>query len=490
MPGSDRPSSRETVLSPYPDSRSRTKHRNAVVVSAIIASTLLLGAQLLIPPVVGLANNGDFEKVMEYAGLRYGGQTYEEKYFHNVITKFEFARPVRSGTGYLTSEVPLALLARVAAQSFGRGGRFDLRYLGGLHATILVLAIALFAWAAQDLRFPVPWIVAALLVFFFTDVGYAAPLNSFYSQAASLLFLLLTSALTAVSVRRDRLDGPLLICWFASAALFICSKPQESLQSFFLAILALRLAGVEFRGAWQRSATWLAVGLVTFATAYYSAIPRRSVAEIGLFHTTFMELLPHSTDPARDMDDLGLDRDLLRYSGTSAYQPGAPLAVPEFREQFFAKVGFRKILSFYLSHPGRLFDRARRGASQAFLLRTPGVGNYEAPAAPGTMARHFASWSAARALLDRAGLFWVFVLLFGNFVAATATWRRSRGQARLFREAIIALCSMAVVEFFVCLLADYLGDLARHLYVFQAMCDLLIIADVGWAAQAWRPELA
>ena len=42
---------------------------------------------------------------------------------------------------------------------------------------------------------------------------------------------------------------------------------------------------------------------------------------------------------------------------------------------------------------------------------------------------------------------------------------------------------MAATEYVVCALADYLGDLGRHLYVFQALCDLILIADATWLAQ-------
>jgi len=40
---------------------------------------------------------------------------------------------------------------------------------------------------------------------------------------------------------------------------------------------------------------------------------------------------------------------------------------------------------------------------------------------------------------------------------------------------------MAAIEFGVAVFGDWLGDRARHLYVFHAMCDVLIVVDVAWA---------
>jgi len=43
---------------------------------------------------------------------------------------------------------------------------------------------------------------------------------------------------------------------------------------------------------------------------------------------------------------------------------------------------------------------------------------------------------------------------------------------------------MAVAEFLACSLADALDDLGRHLYVFDAICDLVLVADGAWMARA------
>ena len=43
---------------------------------------------------------------------------------------------------------------------------------------------------------------------------------------------------------------------------------------------------------------------------------------------------------------------------------------------------------------------------------------------------------------------------------------------------------MAGLALAVCTLAQAPIDLSRQLYAYHALCDLLLIADVGWIAQA------
>src|SRR5262249_32256321 len=151
----------------------------------------------------------------------------------------------------------------------------------------------------------------------------------------------------------------------------------------------------------------LAIALCAAAAIYYAAIPRREIREIGLYHTVFMELLPASPDPGRDLDELGLDRSLLRYSGVNAYQPEAPLADPGFRSRFFDRCGYRPVLGLYLRHPARLWDRLERAGRAAFTLR-PGNFTRESGFPPQARATRFSTWSTLRSRLGgRGGIFWV-----------------------------------------------------------------------------------
>src|SRR4030095_7295618 len=105
-------------------------------------------------------------------------------------------------SGYLSSETVLALAARWASAPFHDAVRFDLRWLAAVHMALALLALALLVRAPRTLAVPTQLPAAALVVFFFTDVGYIGPFNSFYSQTASLLFLLLLAGVVADAVRR------------------------------------------------------------------------------------------------------------------------------------------------------------------------------------------------------------------------------------------------------------------------------------------------
>jgi hypothetical protein len=476
-------------LEPDPSAGGRGSRRSAntlLLLAALGVAGGILCAQLLVPPVVGLADNGDYQRIMGYAGFQRTTSDYE-RYFAFLRTRYAFAAPGWFRSGYHSSETAIALVARTVHRLFSAQPLFDIRLLGAIHAVLLLAALAGLIRACRDLAVPTQVLVAALLVLAFTDVAYVAPFNSFYSQTASLLFLLLTAAIAAEAIRRGRLEGARLFAYFAFALLFVGSKPQEKLAAPLLALFGLRLAGVGWKGAWRRSATWLAAALCAFSVWYGRHTPY-TLREATIYQVVFDDLLAHSDAPAADAAELRLDPDWVRLTGTSPYAPDSPLLEPAFRVRLLQRVGYRQILLFYLRHPARLAGRVERASRQAWSMR-PTFGNFEeSPERPRpTLATGFSFWSRSRERLGGAApLFGMVLLLGGNLVAAISTYRGAGPSGRLFRDALILAAAMACLAFAVCTLAQTPLDLSRQLYSYHALCDLLLVADAGWLAESVR----
>lgn len=466
-----------------PDPRDRARIHLVLVAVVLAAAGAALARQLFLRPIVGLADNGDYQRVMGYAGFQHTTDDPEARYFGFFRSRYAVVAPGWFRGGYHSSETLLAFAARYVHLALGRGGLFDIRTLAAIQAALLLAALALIVRACRELAPAAQVAVAAMLVLVFTDVGYVATLNSFYSQTASLLFLLLTAASAAEAVRRGRLEGAWLIAYFAAALLFVGSKPQERLAAPLFGLYGMRLAGVTWRTAWHRGATWLAAGLCVFAVWYGRHTPY-TLREAVMFQLVFEDVLGRSPHPAQDAAELGLDPDWVRYTGTNAFAPDSPLLQPEFRVRFLHRVGYHKVLRFYLRHPPRLVGRLEAASRDLWTLR-PTLGNFEESAGrpPGARATTFAVWSGALERLGAHPVPWAIALLGGNVVAAGVSHRRASLRGKLFREGVILVVAMACLAFGVCALAQAARDLSRALFAFHVLCDLLLIADVGWCVQ-------
>jgi len=424
---------------------------------------------------------------MGYVGFQYLTDSYQDRYFSWTLTKFAIVQPGWYRSGYHTSETLLARVARLVAEFIAKEGLFDIRVLGALHIVLLLVAVGGIVASCRDLNAATQWLVASLLVFFFTDVGYAAPFNSFYSQTASLLFLMLSVAAAARAMRLGRLEGWLLLTYFLCALLFIGSKPQESVQGPLLALFGLRLARTRWRNGWREPAAWMAIALCAFSFAYARLTPR-SLRDAALYQVVFYEILPHSPSPESDLEELDLNPQWLRYAGTTAWQQDTPFNDPGFREEFSRRAGYARVFELYARHPSRLEAVVRRGASVAWTLRPAGYGNFEKKEGlpPAKTTGAFAAWSSLRQHLDDHSLVWLGLLFVGNVGAVAATYGRASGKSRFFREGILLLVLMGAADFTLCVLANAHTDLVRTLYTFEALCDLLLVADAAWILEALR----
>jgi hypothetical protein len=459
------------------------------LVFALIAAAILY--QVLVPPVVGLADNGDFRRMMDQTGLTLPtGEPYN-KPFQFIDLRYVVDEPRAPDAGYVSSElifVNAALMLNKLASVALTDGVFDLRLLGTLHAAALLTSLLLVLSATRSLPGLPRWIVGLLLLLVFTDVGYVAYLNSLYRLPATLAFLTMTVACALLYIRAPKANFRLLLAYFLAATLFACVKPQYIPHGFLLAAFGVLLSR---RWSWRSYQRWASLGMAAvvclIATGAYLAQPD-PLREINLYNQVFTDLLPHSPAPEDDLADLGLDRNLVRLAETDAYNEEAPINDPQFREEFFGQVSSGSLLEFYATHPSRSVGMLNRAAGQTFSLRPENLGNFEeaSGASPGAKSQTFALWSSVRESFPSkslAGLVAAFSL--ATLAAVRVRRRCNTSQCRMLAELFLLLLVMAALDFTIVCLASGALDVVRHLFVFNLLADMLVIMTAGYMGKWW-----
>ena len=434
----------------------------------LLLAAAILTSIVLIPPVVGAADNGDFSKLVG----RFDMASPPDDEGRFVTLRWVFDERNRYIDTYYSSDLLIRWpLIRTVRDVLGSRA-FDLRVAGVAHAAVFLLAWWLLLAPAAALgrgRFLLLPVTAVV----FCDLMYSSYYNSFHMDTAAFLFLVLAAVLFVRAALRP--SGAAAVAFLVAAVLLVVSKTQHSL-------LAIPLAGlIAWRGPrlWPgRGRTFASAGVVAvFAGAVFLfATTPHGYGRYSLFSTIFYGILPRSPDPAGDLRILGLDDTYRKYIGVRAYMPEAPLEDPAFQKEFDGHTNHLGLARLYVSRPGRAFGMLAGGMDYAGLQRVFELGNFtrESGAPERAHSRRFAVWSdLKRAVFGAHGvryLAWVFALAAGLVVAVHRDDR--------FLPAALALAVGAGIEMLLGTLADPL-EICRHLFAFNALLDVILVSLVA-----------
>ena len=443
----------------------------------VLAAGAILFCQLILPPVAGLADNGDFGKVI----LRFDLNGRVHRACEYIDTVYLIRPATHWVSAFFSTEIPLARLAVWINRVVSRDGNFDLRSIGVVHGALFLLALWLFVPVLAGAGRGVRWAVCALVLFVYCDAMYVNGLNSFYMDEPAFLFLLLTAvACLRVLQRGKRSDAILLmLCPF----LLVGAKAQHAPLGLWIALLFV-VAGKRLRpfssGNWRAAAACL---VLASALMMWLAQPP-AYAGFPLYNAVFGEILPHSRNVGRTLQDLGLDDSYRASIRKSAYQPDSGMLDPAFQRRFLQRVSPGNLAVFYARHPAVAYQAMVDGLAEAG--RQTAFGNFDIATGypPYTESRAFALWrNAKRAVFFRHGAAFLFTFLGLSALLVGFLWQ---GRKRLPRGALpagLCLIGAAATEMGLATLTDA-TEMTRHSTIFFALFDMIALV-CAWFAIAF-----
>ncbi len=467
--------------------------RFEAIALAIIAAILVY--QLFIPPSIGMADNGDFSRILGAVGLEYSTDNLADRHFNYFVPKYKFGSSGEWDALVWTSENLLVLGAMAMNRLGSRTGMFDVRVLGAIHLALFLLGAWLLLRLSARLGLATRAAIALLLALVFCDVGYAAYFNSLYSESGSFVFLFLALA-ASIGLAEQPTSLPRLGAWLVACLLFVSAKPQNSL-------LAIPLAGYGFWIACglahcrRRMLVGCSSGALLVASMAISLSTPKWMMKHFMYNAVFYELLQNSETPREDLRELGLNPELEKYRGTNIFSPGIPVEDPAFEAAFFDRIGSARLGLFYLRHPWRLAGVAQRAAQGAFSQRPSYLGNFEKSCGLGPRAQSqaFQLWSKLRESAAPKSLWFVAVFFAGSAGAALAVFlKTSSRQLKAVMVLQLALVAMALEQLLVAEAVCGQYELTKHLFLFNLLFDLCLCADLvlatAWASRTRRSPRA
>jgi hypothetical protein len=450
------------------------------------AAIFILSYMLLLRPIIGVADNGDFARIMNSTGLFYLSNEPSERYFGFVNRLYGIGYTIPFGGRYLSTELPLVLLSIFIGKSVPGIALFDIRILASIYILAVVFAFFYIARCCRRRAGGMGLFPALLAVFIFCDIGYTSYFNSLYGEPVTFVFLLLAAAMVLMMAVEEKPSLWMLVLLCTSLFFFAGAKVQNSPAGILAALLIIRLSGLGKNAAWRRISIAAAVSVAAVSLVCYASVSK-DIKTCNKYQSVFYGVLRGSPDPAADLSELGLDPSLAVLAGTNYFMEKYPIDIktPEFRDMLFDKVSYAKVAGYYLRHPRRFLQKLEYAAENGFKLKQ-GFGNFEKN--PGIHYKQtsniFGFWSDFKLYaLPHTLLFVLIFYLAAVLILVYEYMRAVDFKSRLFIEFMGLVVLTGIMQFILPVIGDGDADLSKHLFLFNISFDMLFAAGLTYLAQ-------
>lgn len=454
---------------------------------AVIFGASILTFILMVKPIVGIADNGDFSRIMSSTGLGYYSDNADGRFFSFINRLYSINEaPLKLQEFYASTEIIFVKLAILLNKLVVNNGTFDIRFLSLLYLTLFLFSIYIVIKYNKQKPAVVNWMLALLLVVVFADIGYVSYFNSLYGEAVSYTFLFLTVSIALYLVKQQNKSIWVLSGYFLASLFLIGAKVQNVPLAVVLILFGFRLRQFRKDRLWKAVIVISSFLLIISSAAIYQSTPNR-IKNCNKYQTVFYGILKDSPNPEKDLKELGLDPKFAALAGTNYFTANLPYDIkdPNMDKELYNKISRGKILEFYLKHPVRYMAKLEKTANNAFTIRQEGFGNYEKSenVKPGQMAYSFSLWSSLKkSVLPNSLLFVVlfYVFFFGILIMQHIKTKEASGKTYI--EVFMLIGVIGITQFLVPVLGDGEADLSKHLFLFNVSFDMMLVISLTWLA--------
>lgn len=459
----------------------------------ILAVTLviLIGSfTLFFKPIVGMANNGDFFRIMINNDLYYlDKDKTEEDYFKYFEKDYGISNFYNDNEKMLISTQSLLIRpANFIDKLFtGNDEVFDLRFLAAILLAVQGIATYLIIKGlTYDLKNPINKLIITLIyIFIFMDTGYIAYFNSFFGEGVNIPFFLLSLGIYIYMIKFDKVTWYNMILFSISTFIFFGANQQLAPTGILLALLIIGLIKFDKKRNIAITGILLIIGLIGTSIFLYTKIEGK-FDYINRYNSLNRGILLYESDPEKILEEMGINKKYSLLQGTNYFEVISQIDLkdPNLKKDYYDHFTIGKIVKYYVMHPSKIYKMAKIGFNNAYYIRPEVLGNYEREASkqPGAKSYFFSGWSRFKSgYLPKSIMVSMLYVIF-LFYPIGKRYIRAKKNCDSKDIAMGELFLYVFLVGFIQIAASLVGagdaDLSKHEFMYNMSFDMMIVLSL------------
>lgn len=458
---------------------------------AIIFLLLVSCHALFMEPLIGLADNGDFYRVIISNDLIHEIEWTEEDFFGYFTTTYDRLQHYNeSGSETYTSQNFIIDMAMILDNMFNRNTKFDIRFLALICLLVLTIGIYWIVEIVQGMtdNKKIQYFLAFITVIIFGDIGYISYFNSFFGEAVAYPFYILSIA-AILKFAREGMKIRYLVIFVVANIIFFGSKNQLALNGILGLLLLLILAFIIKDIRKKALSIVLAFILLITSVTMYVAIDD-GIHLINKYHMMTRGVMIFEPQIEEVIEKVGIPHKFVHLTETTYYD-GTPVIDPEDQlllDEFYSQFSLMSVTKYYLTNPKALKKMMHFAWKSSFTIRPEVIGNYTRDSGKefGARTNFFTFWSSFKEhhLPHKEGFVYLLLsiyLIFAINRILKARQEDDKTAAYCFELVIIYIILTAFSQVFVAFIGAGDADLKKHLFMSTVCLDFLIYFNFIYA---------
>ncbi len=475
--------------------------RKYIIIVFILLAIVIIAYVLFKYPKPGVADQGDFNRVMFASGLQLTDKDKNnpdlKRYLDYIITDYSMSDKgiPRMLAGVIGTTISVFVtIGGIISRILGRQ-IFSTEYLAGVYCLVYLFSITVIL-KYINIKGKIKCIIVGLLtLFIFFDGNYLVWFNSLYGEPAMITtFMLYLSSWVYYIYHKEVLNEKekvfsKIILIFIASFMFIGSKLQVISALPVISLMFIKLIW-DNRNilTWRKKGILLILLIILVAYPIDISLIHKPLSEDTNYNSVFYGILKDSKNPRQDLIDLGLNPDMAVEAGKNAYFPTKDYVkyIPHTEiteKEFYSRMSNGKLIKFYITHPLRLIQGMEYTAAHAFDTSTY-LGKYKRSYSeiPIRKFDRFTAWSSIRLKYMPKRLVFIASIYTAILVCSILVYLKNRlnTEVKAKMQLFWAVLFISILQFPMSYMGNGQADTSKQLYLFNFTFDIIIFVSVLW----------